>query len=126
MAVQMQKRLAGALFLDTLWDLLLNSVLLLLPCPLFTENALSASARVSGRWGGSYPSSKAITASSSASSSHAATAPFLSGARRLAAQVSFNHEKRRGWEKPVLEDINAQRASAGLPAVDKLTIQVSC
>lgn len=40
-------------------------------------------------------------------------------------QVSFNHEKRREWEKPVLEDINTQRAGQGLPPVDKLTIQVN-
>jgi hypothetical protein len=88
---------------------------------------VSASARVSGRWGGSYashPSCRATSASSN-SSSHTAAAAFLAGGRTLAAQVSFNHEKRRGWERPVLEDINARRASAGMPAVDKLTIQVS-
>eukprot|EP00878_Enallax_costatus_P034533 GHUV01038295.1.p1 GENE.GHUV01038295.1~~GHUV01038295.1.p1 ORF type:complete len:255 (+),score=56.09 GHUV01038295.1:261-1025(+) len=44
--------------------------------------------------------------------------------RPCCVQVSFNHEKRREWEKPVLEDINIQRAGQGLPAVDKLTIQV--
>lgn len=47
-------------------------------------------------------------------------------ARNLAAQVSFNHEKRQGWERPVLEDINNRRAGQGLAPVDKLTIQVSC
>jgi len=47
-------------------------------------------------------------------------------ARNLAAQVSFNHEKRQGWERPVLEDINNRRAGEGLAPVDKLTIQVSC
>jgi hypothetical protein len=46
-------------------------------------------------------------------------------ARNLAAQVSFNHEKRQGWERPVLEDINNRRAGEGLAPVDKLTIQVS-
>ena len=46
-------------------------------------------------------------------------------ARNLAAQVSFNHEKRQGWERPVLEDINNRRAGLGLAAVDKLTIQVN-
>lgn len=45
-------------------------------------------------------------------------------ARNLAAQVSFNHEKRQGWERPVLDDINNRRAGQGLAAVDKLTIQV--
>jgi hypothetical protein len=45
--------------------------------------------------------------------------------RNLAAQVSFNHEKRQGWERPVLEDINNRRAGEGLAPVDKLTIQVS-
>lgn len=44
--------------------------------------------------------------------------------RNLAAQVSFNHEKRQGWERPVLEDINTRRAGQGLAPVDKLTIQV--
>lgn len=45
-------------------------------------------------------------------------------ARNLAAQVSFNHEKRQGWERPVLEDINNRRAGQGMAPVDKLTIQV--
>jgi hypothetical protein len=45
--------------------------------------------------------------------------------RALAAQVSFNHEKRQGWERPVLEAINSQRAGQGLAPVEKLTIQVS-
>lgn len=44
--------------------------------------------------------------------------------RNLAAQVSFNHEKRQGWERPVLEDINNRRAGQGMAPVDKLTIQV--
>jgi hypothetical protein len=44
--------------------------------------------------------------------------------RSLAAQVSFNHEKRQGWERPVLDDINGRRAGQGLAPVDKLTIQV--
>ncbi|WIA39358.1 hypothetical protein OEZ86_005467 [Tetradesmus obliquus] len=85
---------------------------------------VSASARVSGRWGGSYASSRATSASSNSSSHTAAAAAFMAGGRSLAAQVSFNHEKRRGWERPVLEDINSRRASAGLAAVDKLTIQL--
>jgi hypothetical protein len=45
-------------------------------------------------------------------------------ARNLAAQVSFNHEKRQGWERPVLEDINNRRTGQGMAPVDKLTIQV--
>lgn len=59
--------------------------------------------------------------SSGAASSAAATAAM---ARNLAAQVSFNHEKRQGWERPVLEHINNRRAGEGKAPVDKLTIQV--
>jgi FKBP-type peptidyl-prolyl cis-trans isomerase len=62
--------------------------------------------------------------STSGAGSGAAAAAAAAVARNLAAQVSFNHEKRQGWEKPVLEDINSRRAGEGLAPVDKLTIQV--
>ncbi|KAF8064520.1 KIN4A [Scenedesmus sp. PABB004] len=83
-----------------------------------------ASARVSGRWGaGQHPGSGGRAAAAGAAPHSGGAAPAAS-ARSLTAQVSWNHEKRRGWERPVLDDINARRSAAGLPTVDKLTIRL--
>eukprot|EP00775_Hariotina_reticulata_P005026 gene5026-5268_t len=59
---------------------------------------------------------------SSVSAGSTGATPGAAATRNLVAQVCFNHEKRRAWERPVLDDINSRITSKGLPPVNKLTI----
>lgn len=46
------------------------------------------------------------------------------GNRSLTQQVSFNHQQRQSWEKPVMEHINMAAANEGRAKIDKLTVKV--